>query len=121
MVGRIEDETDIAGLPGGAALILKAARAAGGWHCWATRGVLMLPVKVVAAKDSADGKAVYEDRPHERVLVKGRSSDGWQRMVVQYVKHRGSWTVASAYVFDLARRSFEPATVAEVKAYLKGE
>lgn len=103
VVGRILDP---ATLPGGAALLMKAARKAGGWHVWATRAEVLRPVKVTAAKDSADGVAVYADRPFDRVLVKGKHHSG-RRFVVQYL---GGKTV-SAYVRTRAHTCFVPGSL----------
>jgi hypothetical protein len=88
MVGRITDETQ---LPGGAVLLMKRAREAGGWFTWATTGLF-------------DGKP--------RVHVKGRHPDG-RRYVVLYVNGKSH----SAYVRNAAGY-MELTSVAEVKAYI---
>lgn len=98
VVGRV---LDAATLPGGAALIAKAARNAGGWIVWASSARVLRPVKVVAAKDAPDGTAVFEDQPHEQMLLKGRRADPGRSFVVMYLRPAGEpkWKIERAYVF----------------------
>lgn len=114
---------------GGAVALVKAARKAGGWFTWSTVGTVTKPVKTVAAKDSGDGKAVFVDRDHERVLVKGIALDG-RRFVVQYVegkqetayvldtRHRAETDDGEVVEWETRRPTWRPATVSEVKRYL---
>jgi hypothetical protein len=113
---------------------MKAARKAGGWFTWSTVGTVTKPVKTVAAKDSGDGKAVFVDREHERLLVKGVHLDG-RRFVVQYVEGADTgMKQESAYVLNdqhiattddgevvtwvTPRPTWVAASVSEVKRYL---
>ena len=94
-------------LPGGVVLLLKACRTAG-FFAWVTEGRIVKPVKVVAAKDSGTGSAVYEDRDFERLLVKGRHRDG-RRFVVQYlVDGSGQWKTESAYLLTRHHEGVAP-------------
>jgi hypothetical protein len=94
MVGRITDDTE---LPGGAVLLMKRARAAGGWFCWATGGIVTVKVTKV------------------RALVKGRHHDG-RRFAVQYL----DGSPKSAWVRDGARHILRLVPVAEVHRYIDG-
>jgi hypothetical protein len=130
MVGRCGPD----GLPGGAVAVLKVAAKAGGWFTWTTEGTVTKPVKTVAAKDSPDGKAIFEDRPFARVHIKGRSRDG-RRFVLRYILNGDKWTVDATYIltheheattddgetirWTTEKPSFDAASVAEVKAYVK--
>jgi hypothetical protein len=81
-----------------------------------TEGRIVKPVKVTAAADTSDGHPVYEDRPHRRLLVKGRHPDG-RRFVVQYLADaKGHVAVASGYI-GLAGH-MHPAGVTDVRAYV---
>jgi hypothetical protein len=96
MVGRITDDTE---LPGGAVLLMKRAREAGGWFTWATGG------SYYGAKTEKG-----------RVLVKGRHADG-RRFVVNYVEGK----VSSAYVRRVARHGFARVGVADVRAFIDAD
>ena len=111
MVGRITDENE---LPGGAVLLMKRARDAGGWFTWATGGTITKPVKV-ATRAETGGAAEYEERQVPRVLVKGRHREG-SRFVVAYYDGK----IGSAYVRN-HHGIFRPATVAEVRDYIGGK
>lgn len=129
MVGRI---TDAGSLGGGAKALLVACRKAGGWFSWATAGTITKPVKIVAAKESGDGKAVFEDRPFERVLVKGRHHDG-RRFVVQYVDSKAETAYVLSHHHEVTLEDGHPwtwrterpywrsASVSEVKTYIGTE
>ena len=96
MVGRIVDPATV---PGGAALVAKAARAGSlRWFVWFSRGATVKPVKIVAASESPDGKAVFEDRSFATIFVKGRHVDG-RRFAVRYVETKpGTWSADTAIV-----------------------
>lgn len=104
LVGRV---LDAGTLPGGVALVMKAARKAGGWFVWASSGTLRKPVKVLEAKEAPDGKAVYEERTFERVLVKGEHCDG-RRFVAAYVLEKQGWKADHAYVWTRRMRCLAP-------------
>jgi hypothetical protein len=133
MVGRVVDP---AALPGGAALIAKAVRKASlRWFLWCTVGTLTKPVKTVAASESPDGKAVFEDGTFRRVHVKGVHPDG-RAFVVRYVEAKADqWSSDAAYVlrrnhvataddgevieWRTERPTFDAVTVSDLKHYTK--
>lgn len=111
------ERIDPAELPGGVALVLKAARTSGGWFCWVTGGRREKPVKVAAAEGKRP--AVYEDRPFPRRLVKGRHSDG-RRFVVVYLEVKpASWSAESGYL--LRNGGYAAASVSQIKGYIGGD
>lgn len=96
LVGRI---TDPERLPGGAALIAKATRKGSlRWFLWATTGTVTKPVKTIAATESPDGKAVFEDRSFARVHLKAAHPDG-RAYVIRYTEeHPEKWKADASYV-----------------------
>jgi hypothetical protein len=100
MVGRITDQTQ---LPGGARLLMKRARDAGGWFTWATGG---------------GWYAAPRGGSKPRVLVKGRSDEG-ERFVVSYVD--GKAHTAYILLYPYSDGHFAHATIAEVRAYIGGD
>jgi hypothetical protein len=92
MVGRITDDTE---LPGGAVLLMKRAREAGGWFTWATGGSVTVEVT------------------KKRALIKGRHADG-RRFVVQYL----DGSPRSAWVRRGGRHYFDRVSVADVHAFI---
>lgn len=92
-------------LPGGAALLAKRARQAGGWFVWA-----------MYARGTRDTRT----RPLiESVALKGRCPEKREAFVVVYARPvGGKWTAASAWVGKAGR--LEMTSVAEVKALVSG-
>lgn len=134
VVGRITDPDH---LPGGAATIAKATRKGSlRWFVWATAGTITKPVKTVAATESADGKAIFEDRPFRRVHLKAVHPDG-RAYVVRYIEERGAWKADVAYVlrhdhactledgsrheWRTERPYFDAVSVSDLKHYTKGD
>jgi hypothetical protein len=133
VVGRI---TDPERLPGGARLIASATRKGSlRWFVWATAGTITKPVKVVAATESADGKAVFEDRLFPRVHLKARHPDG-RAYVVRYIEAQPEkWSADAAYVlrrehvclledgsehrWTTERPAFDAVSVSALKDYTK--